>query len=92
MMHPDSGTEVRPLREQDVAALVDAYHWLFAPPASVPTAWNPLVASERLRRLIADERSTAFIAVLASEIIGFCTVYLDFRGSAKSCFSRSSVV
>ena len=44
---------IRPAREDEVAALVAAYDWLFAPPGSQPPMWDPDAAARRLRALIA---------------------------------------
>jgi GNAT superfamily N-acetyltransferase len=68
---------VRPIAVEDVDAVVAACTWLFAAPASVPDLWDPAAARERLVRLCDGTRSTAFVADLDGDIVGFCTVYLD---------------
>jgi GNAT superfamily N-acetyltransferase len=68
---------LRPLTAGDVEAVVAACDWLFAPPASVPDLWDPAAARERLLRLCTATRSTAFVATLGQDLVGFCTVYLD---------------
>lgn len=68
---------IRPLAAEDVDAVVAACNWLFAPPASVPDLWDPAAARGRLVQLCDATSSTAFVAELDGNVIGFCTVYLD---------------
>jgi GNAT superfamily N-acetyltransferase len=68
---------IRALDHDDVPDVVQACDWLFAPPASTPSRWDPAVAAERLHELCDAERSTGFVAV-DGVLVGFCTVYLDF--------------
>ena len=44
---------IRPARPDEIAPLVGAYDWLFAPPGSQPPMWDPEAAARRLRELIA---------------------------------------
>jgi GNAT superfamily N-acetyltransferase len=75
--HRELEPTIRPIASEDVDAVVAACNWLFAPPANVPDLWNPVAARERLAELCDATRSTAFVADLDGEIIGFCTIYLD---------------
>jgi GNAT superfamily N-acetyltransferase len=79
LVQAGSDVLVRPADHDDIASLVDAYTWLFDPPADVPVSWDPTVASERLRRVVDVDSSTAFVALLSGELVGFCTVYLDLE-------------
>jgi GNAT superfamily N-acetyltransferase len=70
---------IRPAREDEVAALVAAYDWLFAPPGSMPPQWDPDAAARRLRALIAVSDGEVFVADAGGEIVGICTVALDLE-------------
>jgi GNAT superfamily N-acetyltransferase len=67
----------RPGTADDVAALVAAYEWLFAPPGSTPPQWDPHAAAARLTRAISSDRAEVLVAEADGEIAGLCTVYLD---------------
>ena len=67
----------RPGTADDVAALVAAYEWLFAPPASTPPQWDLNAAAARLTRAMSSDRSEVLVAEADGEIAGLCTVYLD---------------
>jgi GNAT superfamily N-acetyltransferase len=69
---------IRALDHADVPAVVAACDWLFAPPSSTPSMWDPAVAAERLHELCDAARSTGFVAYDGDTLVGFCTVYLDF--------------
>jgi hypothetical protein len=43
---------IREARQEDAAAIVAAYEWLFALPGLRPPDWDPRLAAERLGRLI----------------------------------------
>jgi GNAT superfamily N-acetyltransferase len=68
---------IRPARADEVAALVAAYDWLFAPPGSQPPMWDPEAAARRLRELIASADGEALVAEDDGAIVGICTVVLD---------------
>ena len=70
---------IRRAREDEVAALVTAYDWLFAPPGSQPPMWDPDAAARRLRALIAADDGEVFVADEDGEIVGICTVSLDIE-------------
>lgn len=76
-----SENRIRTARYEDLPAVVAAYEWLFAPPGSVPPAWDEAYASQRLSQALADDRSTVIVAVDADgdggDVVGFCTAYLD---------------
>jgi GNAT superfamily N-acetyltransferase len=68
---------IRPAREDEAAALVAAYDWLFAPPGSQPPMWDPDAAQQRLRALIAADDGDVLVADVDGAIAGLCTVVLD---------------
>jgi GNAT superfamily N-acetyltransferase len=70
---------IRPARDDEVAALVAAYDWLFAPPGSQPPMWDPTAAARRLRALIAADDGEVLVADHDGEIVGICTVALDLE-------------
>ena len=53
---------IREARADDLAALVAAYDWLFAPPGSRPRDWDSELAAERLRRWISSADAAVFVA------------------------------
>jgi GNAT superfamily N-acetyltransferase len=69
--------EVRPARAEELAAVVAAYEWLFAPPGSRPPVWDAEVAVRRLRDTSGGQRSEVLVAAAGDRIVGICTAYLD---------------
>jgi GNAT superfamily N-acetyltransferase len=67
---------VRHASPDDVPALVAAYAWLFAAPGAVPDGWDEAVAARRLRAAIEDPRAAVLVA---GDVAGFCTAYLDLE-------------
>jgi GNAT superfamily N-acetyltransferase len=68
---------IRSARADEVAALVAAYEWLFAPPGSRPPQWDPELARQRLRALIAAPDGEVLVAEDDGALLGICTVVLD---------------
>lgn len=69
---------VRRAEPGDAAAIVPLYEWLFAPPGSRPSGWDPELALERLGGAIASDRSAVFVAASRDgDLLGLCTAYLD---------------
>lgn len=68
---------IRPARDEEVAALVAAYDWLFAAPGSQPSQWDPDAAAQRLRALISSDDGEVLVADDDGEVVGICTVALD---------------
>ena len=69
--------EIRAAHPADVAAIVDAYAWLFAPPGSMPPGWDPARAADRLIALLASDTDAMLVADDAGAIVGICSVYDD---------------
>ena len=65
---------IRPARPDEAPAVAAAYDWLFAPPGGVSPHWDAAVAAERLRAVMASDRSTVLVT---DGLTGFCTVSLD---------------
>jgi GNAT superfamily N-acetyltransferase len=70
---------VRPATERDVAALLPAYEWLFAPPGYTPQWWDPERATAALREAIRADASTVLVAEAAGRLVGICSAYLDLH-------------
>ena len=68
---------IRPARADDVAAVIAAFEWLFAPPGIRPPAWDPDAAAQRLRALIASADGEMLVAEDDGAIVGICSVVLD---------------
>lgn len=68
---------VRAAEPHDVAAVVAAYDWLFAPPGSQPPMWDPVAAAERLTAAIESDGAEVFVADDDGAITGFITAYDD---------------
>jgi GNAT superfamily N-acetyltransferase len=71
--------DVREAREEEVERVLGMYEWLFAPPGSLPPAWDPVRAEEALAEAIEGESSTVLVAEHRGELLGFATAYLDLN-------------
>lgn len=71
------GFEIREARPGEESGVLGMYEWLFAPPGSVPPAWDPPSAERRLAAAIVGEGSTVFVAETDDAFGGLCTAYLD---------------
>jgi GNAT superfamily N-acetyltransferase len=74
-----AGALVRIATVGDAPELVRAYAWLTAPPGRSPPGWDGVQAQAALRRAIASDQSTVFVAVAPIGFVGFATVYLDIE-------------
>jgi GNAT superfamily N-acetyltransferase len=74
------GFEVRAARTDEAEAIVPLYEWLFAPPGSVPAAWDERRASVALRQAI-ESHDCAVLVAEADDgaLIGFITGYQDLH-------------
>jgi len=66
-------TVVRPASLDDVDQLVSMYEWLFAPPGSRPSRWDPQGAAVALGRAVSSGKAVVLVAALDGELVGFCT-------------------
>lgn len=71
------GFEIREARPGEERGVLRMYEWLFAPPGSVPPAWDPPAAERRLAAAIEGERSTVLLAETGDDFSGLCTAYLE---------------
>jgi GNAT superfamily N-acetyltransferase len=71
--------DVREARSEEVERVLGMYEWLFAPPGSLPPAWDPVRAEEALAEAIERESSTVLVAEHRGELLGFATAYLDLN-------------
>jgi GNAT superfamily N-acetyltransferase len=71
--------DVREARKEEVERVLGMYEWLFAPPGSLPPAWDPVRAEEALAEAIEGESSTVLVAEHRGELLGFATAYLDLN-------------
>jgi GNAT superfamily N-acetyltransferase len=75
-MHVD----IRPAREDELAAILPMYEWLFEPPGRTPEWWNPDRAREALAEAIVSLGATVLVAEAPSaELVGLCVAFLDIR-------------
>jgi GNAT superfamily N-acetyltransferase len=70
-------TTVRAAREGEIAALLQAYEWLFEPPGSRPDSWDEERAAATLADAIRSQGSAVLVAERDGELVGICTGYLD---------------
>jgi GNAT superfamily N-acetyltransferase len=70
---------VRPAVSDEVERVLGMYEWLFAPPGSLPPAWDAGSAREAIAETIAGPESTMLVAEHRGELLGFCSAYIDLR-------------
>jgi GNAT superfamily N-acetyltransferase len=70
---------IRPARADEAAGLVSTYEWLFAPPGGRPPQGDLETAEARLTGAIAANGAEVLVADVDGEVVGICTVYLDFE-------------
>jgi GNAT superfamily N-acetyltransferase len=63
----------------DIEDLVAGYEWLFATPGIRPARWEARRAAATLGRVIGSDVAMVLVAELDGELVGFCTVYVDFE-------------
>ena len=66
--------EAKAGEEDEVLAM---YEWLFAPPGSRPSQWDPNRARPRISEAIASPGSAILVAEDRGVLIAFCTAYLE---------------
>jgi GNAT superfamily N-acetyltransferase len=70
---------IRPAVSEEVERVLGLYEWLFAPPGSIPPAWDPERAREAIAETIAGERSAMLVAEHRGELLGFCSAYIELN-------------
>jgi GNAT superfamily N-acetyltransferase len=70
---------VRPAVADEVERVLGMYEWLFAPPGSLPPAWDSDRARVALREAIEGEDSAVLVAERGPDLLGFATAYLDLN-------------
>jgi len=74
------GYVIRAAEPGEVQRVIPLYEWLFAPPGSVPSAWDERRAAVALRQAIESHDSAVILAQDDyGELVGFCTVYQDMH-------------
>jgi GNAT superfamily N-acetyltransferase len=53
------------------------YEWLFAPPGSLPAAWDPSRARRALAEAIDSDDAAVLVAEHRGALLGLCTAYID---------------
>lgn len=78
-MNNPKHAEIRAAELSDVQALIAAYEWLFAPPGSVPPAWDERRAAVALKQAIESHDAAVLVAEVEGTLVGFVTGYLDLH-------------
>ena len=70
------------------------YEWLFAPPGSKPSEWDPVRGRARLSEAISSPRSAILLAEDGGAPIAFCSAYLDLNsvGFGQRCWVEDFAV
>jgi GNAT superfamily N-acetyltransferase len=71
--------EVRAATHTDIDRVIPMYDWLFAPPGSIPGAWDERRAAVALADAIDSHDAAILVADDAGELVGLCTVYQDMH-------------
>ena len=71
--------EIRAAAPGEESAIIALYEWLFAPPGSRPSQWDPRRAEVALEQAIASHDSVVLLADDGGELVGFCTGYQDMH-------------
>jgi GNAT superfamily N-acetyltransferase len=71
--------EIRAAERGEETAVLALYEWLFAPPGSVPSQWDPRRAEVALREAIDSHDAAVLVADDGGELIGLCTAYQDLH-------------
>jgi GNAT superfamily N-acetyltransferase len=72
-------TTIRTATSGEEKQVLAMYEWLFAPPGSTPSQWDPDSARSRLREAISSPRSAVLVAEGGGVLIAFCTAYLELN-------------
>jgi GNAT superfamily N-acetyltransferase len=71
--------EVRAAEPGEEAAVLELYEWLFAPPGSKPSQWDPKRAAVAPRLAIESHDAVVLLGDDAGELVGLCTAYQDIH-------------
>ncbi len=71
--------EIRAAEPGEETAIVSLYEWLFSPPGSTPSQWDPGRAEVALREAIDSYDSVVLVADDGGRLVGFCTAYEDMH-------------
>jgi GNAT superfamily N-acetyltransferase len=71
--------EIRAARAGEEEHVLGMYEWLFAPPGSLPSLWDPERAAVALEQAIASDESVVLVAEHRGELLGFATAYLELN-------------
>ena len=71
--------DIRHALPGEVERVLGMYEWLFAPPGSVPSAWDADRAREAIASAIADEEAAVLVAEHRGNLLGLCTAYLELN-------------
>lgn len=72
------GFEIRAAKADEAPRLPSLYEWLFAPPGSIPPAWDERRAVVALRDAIDSDDACVLVAEeRGGALIGICTIYQD---------------
>jgi GNAT superfamily N-acetyltransferase len=70
---------VRAAEFDDLDQLPAMYEWLFDPPGSRPTGWDPQRAADALGRALSSDTAAVLVAVSGDRFVGLCTAYEEFE-------------
>ncbi|MEO8091705.1 MAG: GNAT family N-acetyltransferase [bacterium] len=71
--------EIRAAEPGEEPAIVSLYEWLFAPPGSTPSQWDPGRAEVALRGAIDSPDSVVLVGDDGGRLVGLCTAYQDIH-------------
>jgi GNAT superfamily N-acetyltransferase len=73
------GLTIREAQPGEAGEVLAMYEWLFAPPGSRPTRWDPDGARTRLTEAIGAPDAQVLVAEDRGALIAFCTAYLELN-------------
>lgn len=73
------GAVIREAKPGEVEQVLAMYAWLFAPPGSKPSQWDPDRARPRLSEAIGSPCSAILVAEDGGALIAFCAAYLELN-------------
>ena len=70
---------MRAATHEDIDRVIPMYQWLFAPPGSVPGAWDERRAAVALADAIDSHDAAILVADDGEALVGLCTAYQDMH-------------